>query len=76
MIDRVLDRVDELNAIARPLPAALRRKGFRAEAAIIVAIAERLARRLRRGDPLARRVVLTKAERAVCAIRGVARSIR
>lgn len=75
VIDRVLDRVDELNTTARALPAALRRKGFRVEAATIVAIAERLARRLRRGDPLARRIVLTKAERAVCVMRGIVRAM-
>lgn len=76
VIDRVLDRVDELNITARPLPRLIRRTGFRVEAATIVAIAARLARRLRRGDPLARRIALSKAARALCVARGALRVIR
>ncbi len=75
VIDRTLDGVDALNATARPLHTLLRRRGFRAEAAVIVAIAHRLAARLRRGDPLAGRVVLSPLDRAACVVLGCARSL-
>ncbi|MFM7344741.1 MAG: squalene synthase HpnC [Tagaea sp.] len=58
--DRALDRVDQLNAQARALPAAIRDRRMRMEAAAIVALSERLAKRLRRQDPLARRVALSR----------------
>ncbi|MEX2648979.1 MAG: squalene/phytoene synthase family protein [Alphaproteobacteria bacterium] len=75
VIDLTLNGVDGLVTAARPLPRSLARRGFRAEAAVIVVIAEALARLLRRQDPLARRVVLSKAGRVLCALRGVARSV-
>lgn len=75
VIDRALDGVATLLVAARPLPTLLERRGFRAEAAIIVAIAERLARRLRRRDPLARRVALTRVDHALCALVGLARAL-
>jgi squalene synthase HpnC len=75
VIDRVLDGVDALNATARPLPSLLRRRGFRTEAAVIVVIAERLARRLRRRDPLAGRVVLSPLARLGCVLAGGLRSL-
>jgi squalene synthase HpnC len=75
VIDRVLDGVDALNATARPLPSFLRRRGFRAEAAVIVAIAERLAASLRHRDPLRERVVLSPLARLWCVVLGCARSI-
>ena len=43
------------------------------EAAVIVAIAWRLGAELRRRDPLAERVVLTKAQYAACCARGIGR---
>jgi squalene synthase HpnC len=74
VIDRTLDGVDTLLVTARPLPALIARRGFRAEAAVIVVIAERLARRLRRRDPLARRVALSRIDHALCALVGLARA--
>ena len=74
VIARVLDGVDNLIEPARDLPRLVARKGFRAEAAIIVAIAERLKRKLRRRDPLRRRVALTHLDHARCAARGLARA--
>ena len=71
VLDRCLDRVDQLLAQARPLPAQLGRSRLRYEAAVIVEIASRLAQRLRREDPLARRVALTKGQRFACLVRGV-----
>jgi hydroxysqualene synthase len=62
VFDMLLDRVDELNAIARDLPRLTRSRRLRLETAVIVGLAHRLARRLRRGDPIARRVRLTKSD--------------
>lgn len=76
VIDRTLDGVDTLVATARPLPSHLRRRGFRAEAAVIVAVARRLADKLRRSDPLARRVALSRPARLACLIEGAVRSLR
>ena len=74
VLDRVLDGVDQLNATAAPLPASIRQRGLRMEAAAIVAISLKLARKLRRRDPLARRVALSQVEKlaamAIGAIRG------
>jgi hypothetical protein len=60
----LLDRVDELNRAAVELPRRVRDRWLRMETAIIVGLAHRLARRLRDGDPLARRVRLTKPDAA------------
>jgi phytoene/squalene synthetase len=58
--DRALDRVDQLNAQARALPSAIRDRRLRMEAAAIQALSERLAKHLRRRDPLAARVSLSR----------------
>jgi squalene synthase HpnC len=55
---RVLDGVDVLNREAARLPGLIVDRRMRLEAAIIVGLAHRLARRLRREDPLAVRVKL------------------
>ena len=62
---RVLDGVDALNAEARRLPPLIRDRRMRVEAALIVGLAHRLARRLRREDPLAARVRLRRPDVAV-----------
>ena len=62
VLDTLLDRTEALIATARGLPARVAAVGLRWESVAIVALAERLARRLRRGDPLAQRVKLTKAD--------------
>lgn len=64
VFDALLDRVDALNAAATDLPRRVRSRRLRLETAAIVGLARRLARRLRRGDPLAARVKLTKADAA------------
>jgi hydroxysqualene synthase len=64
VFDALLDRVDALNAEAIELPRRTRSRRLRLETAVIVGLAHRLARRLRRGDPLARRVKLTKSDAA------------
>jgi farnesyl-diphosphate farnesyltransferase len=60
VFDDLLDRVDVLNREATDLPRLTRSRRLRVETAIIVGLAHRLARRLRRGDPIARRIRLTK----------------
>jgi farnesyl-diphosphate farnesyltransferase len=60
--DRLLDHVDALNVVAIGLPRRTRSRGLRLETAVIAGLASRLARRLRRGDPLAWRVKLTKGD--------------
>jgi farnesyl-diphosphate farnesyltransferase len=62
VLDRLLDRTEALIATARALPPQIAAPGLKREAAVIVALAARLAGRLRRGDPVARRVGLTKMD--------------
>ncbi len=62
VFDALLDEVDTLNRAAADLPRRTRDRRLRTETAVIVGLARRLARRLRRGDPVARRVALTKAD--------------
>jgi phytoene/squalene synthetase len=61
-LDRLLDGTQALIAQARLLPPAVRSRGLRRECAVIVKLAERLARRLRHADPLAMRVKLSRAD--------------
>lgn len=62
IFDALLDQVDALNAAAVDLPLSTRDRRLRLETGVIVGLAYRLARRLRRDDPLARRVRLTKGD--------------
>ena len=55
---RLLDACDRLNAEAAMLPRRVRDRRLRLETAVIAGLSRRLARRLRRGDPLAARVKL------------------
>lgn len=71
VIDRCLDGVDGLMAEARTLPGRLVDRRLAMESAVIVRLAGRLTARLRRGDPLAARVALTKADFIRCGARGV-----
>lgn len=68
VLGALLDRVDGLNRTALDLPRCTRSRRLRLETAIIVALARRLARRLRHGDPVAGRVKLTKADFAASAL--------
>lgn len=58
-LDHLLDRTADLVREARGLPPRVASAGLRRETAVIVNLAERLTARLRRGDPVARRVKLT-----------------
>lgn len=71
VLDALLDRTDTLIATARGLPGQVRAHGLRWESAVIVALAARLARRLRRGDPLAGRVALGKGDFAAAFLAGI-----
>ena len=75
VLDRCLEEIDGLLVSAADLPDRIRNLRFAMEAAVIVAIARKLSRELRRRDPLAERVVLTKAQFAVCGARGIGRVV-
>lgn len=70
VIDRMLDGCDDLMIDARRLPFALESKHLAMESAIIVRLADRLIRLLRKGDPLATRVKLTRVDFARATIAG------
>ena len=72
VLDRLLGETDALMVRARKLPAALRDTRLRCESATIVRLADTLIDHLRRRDPLAERVKLTKPAMAWCAVQGVA----
>jgi phytoene/squalene synthetase len=76
VIDRLLDGTEGLIDRARRLPRAVASPGLRRETAVIVTLAERLARRLRRGDPLAMRVKLTRGDFAASLALGLWRGRR
>lgn len=71
VIDSLLDRTEDLIAVARGLPPRVTARGLRWESGGIVALAARLARRLRQGDPLATRVKLTKNDFAAAFLTGI-----
>jgi squalene synthase HpnC len=64
VIAALLDCCDDLNKVAIGLPRHTRDRRLRLETAAIVGLSRRLAGRLRRGDPLATRVRLTKGDAA------------
>ncbi len=59
---RLLDEVDALHEAAAALPGRTRDWRLRMEVAVILGLSRRLARRLRRGDPVATRVKLRKPD--------------
>lgn len=71
VLDVLLGRTEKLIETAHGLPPAVAARGLRWESAVIVALAGRLARRLRRGDPLAGRVALKKRDFAMAFLGGV-----
>jgi squalene synthase HpnC len=71
VLDTMLDRTEQLIATARGLPPRVAARGLRWESGVIVALAARLARRLRRGDPLATRVALAKSDVAAAFLSGI-----
>ena len=75
VLDRCLDATEKLLESADRLPDQFRNLRFAMETAVIVAIARKLSKELRRRDPLAERVVLTKAQYAACCLRGAGRTL-
>lgn len=73
VLDRCLDATGKLLESADGLPGQFRNLRFAMETAVIVAIARKLSTELRRRDPLAERVALTKTQYASCFLRGVIR---
>jgi squalene synthase HpnC len=71
VIGRCLESTDRLIVLARTLPAQLASRHLAMESAVIVRIAEKLAALLRRRDPLAMRVKLSKPAFLGCGLYGV-----
>ena len=76
VLDRCLDGTEALLARSRPLPRRLRSRRLALESAAIQTLAERLARRLRQADPLARRVALSRPAVLLATLHGLARMAR
>ena len=72
VIDKALDGVDDMMARARTLPGRLKNRRLAMESAVIVRLADRLTDLLRKGDPIAGRVALTKLDFMSCGLRGMA----
>jgi squalene synthase HpnC len=70
VIDRMLVGCEGLMPDARRLPAALKSRHLAMESAVIVNLAARLIVLLRKGDPLATRVALTKVDFARAGVGG------
>ncbi|MCW5700038.1 MAG: squalene synthase HpnC [Rhodospirillales bacterium] len=75
VMDRCIDGVEDLLRHAEPLPQRLKSRRLAMESAAILDIAKVLAGRLRRGDPLARRIQLSKADYFLCCTRGAASAL-
>ncbi|MGF1607281.1 MAG: squalene synthase HpnC [Rhodothalassiaceae bacterium] len=74
VLDRCLNGCEVLMDEARTLPGRLSSRRLAWESAVIVSIAETLIARLRRLDPLATRVELSKPQALVAALKGLARA--
>lgn len=72
VLDRTLDGVTLLLDQAASLPAGLRSRRLAMESGAILDIARTLTGRLRREDPLAARIALTKPHYVLCCARGAA----
>lgn len=75
VLDRTLEGVHRLNGQAQPLIGHIAHISLRIEAAIIVTIAEKLATKLGRCDPIAGRVELSWFERLMAGIKGLVRGL-
>lgn len=71
VLGRMLDATDDLLHQAKPLSKTVRNRALAREAAGILKVAERLSKALRRRDPLAERVELSKPQMAVWFLWGV-----
>jgi phytoene/squalene synthetase len=75
VLDRAIDGVAGLMAEARTLPGRLKSRRLAMESAVIACLADRLVTLLRRGDPIAGRVALSKLDFVRCGVRGVLRGL-
>lgn len=75
VLDIALDHVDGLIDLARPLPGRINSSRLRLQASITLVVAERLSAKLRREDPLARRVVLSPLDYSGAVLAGLWRGI-
>ena len=75
VLDRALDGTDRLLHAASELPRVLRSRRLAAESAVILEIAHRLAVELRRRDPLAERVELTRWQFVAYGANGIVRAL-
>lgn len=71
VIDACLDDCDRMIAAAAPLSRHLWNRRLAANSAVILRLAARLSRRLRRNDPLATRVSLGKADFLIAGVSGI-----
>jgi squalene synthase HpnC len=71
VFDRMLREVETLMERADDLPRVLSSKSLAMESAVIVRLAHRLSARLRKGDPLATRVKLSKLDFLMCGTSGI-----
>jgi farnesyl-diphosphate farnesyltransferase len=71
VLNTCLDRCDQMVAEARKRPKRLRSRRLNAEMRVITALAARLSKRLRREDPLAGRVRLSKPDFILSAFSGL-----
>ncbi len=71
VIGRLLTACEALTDQAAALPASLQSRRLRMEIGVIRQVARRLAGRLRTRDPLAERVVLSRADYAYCLFYGL-----
>ena len=76
VLDTLLDRTAALVNAARGLAPRVAARGLRCECAVITELAARLLRRLRRGDPVAARVGLGKADFLAAFLTGVPKGLR
>ena len=63
-----LEEIDRLLHQAKPLPKSTRHRGLRWELKIILAFARALSRKLRKADPMARSVKLSKSQQTLIAV--------
>jgi squalene synthase HpnC len=75
VLDRMLDATDGLIELASPLPGMIKDTRLRLQTAITLRVAERLSRLLRRGDPLAGRVVLSPLDSVGVLVSGIYRGL-
>lgn len=75
VLDRCLDGCDPLLALCQKLPSRLKSRRLAAESTVIVRLAHKLHKRLRKGDPLATRVKLTKSDFALAGFFGLMRLV-